>query len=122
MTGDARTVAGATTAGSRPRPRPLDRSVLERDPVLVAPDLLGKLLRRGPLLARIVEVEAYRGASDAASHAFRSRTARNETMFGPAGHLYVYFTYGMHYCANVVSGFCCLRRWSRCMWRGKIFC
>jgi len=80
----------------------LPRSFAERDPVLVAPELLGKLLRRGPLVARIVEVEAYRGASDAASHAFRGKTARNATMFGPAGHLYVYFTYGMHYCANVV--------------------
>ena len=80
----------------------LSRSFLESDPVTVAPWLLGKLLRRGPLLARIVEVEAYRGAADAASHAFRGRTLRNGTMFGPPGHLYVYFTYGMHFCANVV--------------------
>ena len=94
--------ARPATSGAWRAARQLERSMLERDPVLVAPELLGKLLRRGALLARIVEVEAYRGASDAASHAFRSRTARNETMFGPAGHLYVYFTYGMHYCANVV--------------------
>ncbi len=80
----------------------LPRSFFDRDPVLVAPQLLGKLLRRDALLARIVEVEAYRGASDAASHAFRAKTARNATMFGPPGHLYVYFTYGMHYCANIV--------------------
>jgi len=80
----------------------LPRSFFDRDPVLVAPELLGKLLRRDALLARIVEVEAYRGASDAASHAFRAKTARNATMFGPPGHLYVYFTYGMHYCANIV--------------------
>ncbi|MGO9333108.1 MAG: DNA-3-methyladenine glycosylase [Acidimicrobiales bacterium] len=98
-------MSGATQRAVAPslrRARRLPRSVLERDPVLVAPQLLGKLLRRGALVARIIEVEAYRGATDAASHAFRARTARNATMFGPAGHLYVYFTYGMHHCANVV--------------------
>jgi DNA-3-methyladenine glycosylase len=80
----------------------LDRSFTDADPIEVAPRLLGKLLSRGHLLARIVEVEAYRGADDAASHAYRGKTARNATMFGPSGCLYVYFTYGMHYCANVV--------------------
>jgi DNA-3-methyladenine glycosylase len=89
-------------SAGQPGAKRLARSFVDRDPVLVAPELLGKLLRRGPLLARIVEVEAYRGAADAASHAFRGRTPRNATMFGPPGHLYVYFTYGMHYCANVV--------------------
>jgi DNA-3-methyladenine glycosylase len=78
------------------------RSFYDRDPLEVAPELLGKLLVRGERRGRIVEVEAYRGESDPASHAFGGLRPRCATMFGPAGHLYVYFTYGMHYCSNVV--------------------
>ena len=74
----------------------------------VAPRLLGAHLSHrdddGEVTVRISEVEAYLGPDDPGSHAFRGRTARNATMFGPAGHLYVYFTYGMHYCANIVCG------------------
>jgi DNA-3-methyladenine glycosylase len=84
------------------RPRRLDRAFFERDPEVVAPELLGKVLRRGNLAGRVVEVEAYRGSDDDASHAFKGKTQRNATMFGPPGCLYVYFTYGMHHCANVV--------------------
>lgn len=80
-----------------------------RRPVLrVAKDLLGKYFvrvnGRAVLAGRIVEVEAYRGRDDPASHAYRGRSKRNEVMFREGGRLYVYFTYGMHFCANVVTG------------------
>lgn len=85
----------------------LSRSFYARDTCSVARDLLGKRLVRldkGRCLAcSIVEAEAYYGAEDAASHAYRGRTQRNGPMFGPAGHSYVYFIYGMHWMFNVVA-------------------
>jgi DNA-3-methyladenine glycosylase len=85
--------------------RILSRHFFLDAPDLVARKLLGKLLVRtgakGARVGRIVEVEAYFGEADAASHAFAGKTARNAVLFGPPGHAYVYFIYGMHYCLNV---------------------
>jgi DNA-3-methyladenine glycosylase len=91
---------------------PAGAALIPRDfyldpPDLVARNLLGKLLVRPavsaeePLIGRIVEVEAYFGESDPASHSFAGKTARNAVLFGPPGYAYVYFVYGMHFCLNV---------------------
>jgi DNA-3-methyladenine glycosylase len=85
--------------------RPLDRAFFNRDPRRVARELLGKVLIRQAadvcLTARIVEVEAYLGEKDPASHSAAGNTARTSVLFGPPGHAYVYFIYGAHYCLNV---------------------
>jgi len=89
------------------KPRVLPRDFYARDTVKVAKDLLGKRLVRvkgkNRMEGKIVEVEAYRGLDDPASHAFRGLTPRNAPMFGEPGHAYIYFTYGNHYCLNITT-------------------
>jgi DNA-3-methyladenine glycosylase len=87
---------------------PIQRDFFDRPVLDVAPDLLGRVLIRrtedGPIALRLSEVEAYAGPVDPGSHAYRGRTDRNAVMFGPPGHAYVYFTYGMWHCLNLVCG------------------
>ncbi|MGK5628100.1 DNA-3-methyladenine glycosylase [Streptomyces sp. URMC 123] len=87
---------------------PLTRDFFDRPVLDVAPDLLGRTLVRmtpdGPIEVRLTEVEAYAGDADPGSHAYRGRTARNSSMFGPPGHAYVYFIYGMWFSLNLVCG------------------
>ena len=84
--------------------QPLSRDFFREDVLDVAAALLGATVTHGGVAVRLTEVEAYAGEQDPGSHAFRGPTPRTEVMFGRAGHLYVYFTYGMHWCANVVTG------------------
>lgn len=106
MTGDP--VSATTSDADRDPGPPLDRAFFAREVTLVALDLLGRIVvadgPQGPVVVRLTEVEAYAGSDDPASHAYRGRTSRTAVMFGPPGHLYTYFVYGMHWCANVVTG------------------
>lgn len=79
-----------------------DRDFFFRPATSVAPELLGAVVHHGDVALRITEVEAYLGDTDPGSHAFRTQSPRNATMFGEPGHLYVYLSYGIHHCVNLV--------------------
>ncbi len=110
-----KTVAAFAPSAKKIRGRTLLRRFYDRDPRIVARELLGKVLvrrERGRQIAgRIVELEAYLGRDDPAAHAYSGPTARNQVLFGPPGHAYVYLIYGNHYCLNV-----------SCMPRGEAGC
>jgi len=93
--------------GSASFVKKLSRDFYDRDTILVAPELLGKLLVHQAAgverVGKIVEVEAYLGEHDLAAHSAKGLTERTKTMFGPPGHAYVYFIYGMYFCMNVVT-------------------
>jgi DNA-3-methyladenine glycosylase len=96
--GDGQLIASPADVGTALKREFFDRPVHE-----VAPDLLGRVIAHGAVAVRMTEVEAYGlPGEDPASHTYRGRTPRNAVMFGHPGHLYVYFTYGMHFCANLV--------------------
>src|SRR5215471_8177815 len=105
MTGSPTSAATPTSVSGLPDAKLLRRSFFNRDPREVGPELLGKLVvrRQGRriLAGRIVEAEAYLGVDDLAAHAAAGRTPRNSVLFGPPGHAYVYFIYGVHYCLNL---------------------
>lgn len=109
--GDAGGRVGEQQAGAEPStqdaalaPDPIAAALLAADPLEVAPRLLGALLHGRGVTVRLTEVEAYRGSDDPGSHAVRGMTPRTRPMFAAPGHVYAYFTYGMHTCVNVVCG------------------
>jgi DNA-3-methyladenine glycosylase len=96
--------SGAAESSAESTTQPLPATFYDRPVLTVARDLLGCLITTGPVTVRLTEVEAYAGPNDPGSHAFRGPTPRTAVMFGPPGHAYVYFSYGMHWCMNLVCG------------------